>query len=358
MTIKGTVLAATLVALLAATAGAQTFGRLTYVVPETSDVLLTVPFSKTPDGSFTVDSVSGGNVINCTGTPFAGTTYAGLHYVRITSGPAAGVWATITSNTASSLTLDLRGDAALLAGVAGGHTFNVVGHQTLGTVFSDDLESIAFKKTTDPFNPGTQVLVPDEAAGGTELPKITFQYANDPALSGFAWRRVGANPFQSFNDYVLPPQKYFVVRNNGTTKLHYKAEGNIETVTLGQYLATKDHAYDIPTGTGRPTPVKLRELNLGGTAAFETTMNPFAPADQLLVFDNANPPTPPEVPSPAHTFIYAPHPTNPADLAWRRVGSNPAQSWDDFELPAGSAFIIRKGAGSPGTALWNQVSPY
>ncbi|MCY2927130.1 MAG: TIGR02597 family protein, partial [Planctomycetota bacterium] len=101
------------------------------VVPANTDVRLSVPFTQTIQGTYTVAGKTGSTVT--TSEALSASTYpASAYYVRFVSGNASGLWATISANGANSLTL---ADANVANLVNNGDTFRVYAHYTLGTLF-------------------------------------------------------------------------------------------------------------------------------------------------------------------------------------------------------------------------------
>jgi uncharacterized protein (TIGR02597 family) len=315
------------------------YNRLT--VPGNSDAFVSLPFAAGVEGTFTVsgtpDQASG---IAVAGAAFVADEYKDMYYIRVVTGQAAGRWATISGNTPTNLTL---ADNGFLGQLGDGDTFKILKHQTVGSVFPDKLEGKSFKASTSVAFRATEILVPNASAVGiNKSAGDTYYYLNG------AWRRFGSIPTQSFNDAVLSPDSYFIVRNGGDEELTVLLSGAANTAVLSQSIPVQSASNDVPASTGRPTPVTLKELGLGGTPAFETSTSVALRADELLVFENSasgiNK-------SAAATYYYL-------NGAWRKFGSSPFESFDDEVLPAGAALLIRKAGGTVGTVTWVQPSPY
>jgi len=189
----------------------------------------------------------------------------------------------------------------------------------------------------------TEILFPNTSSVGiNKSPSATYFFYNN------AWRKVGSNPTTSFNNTVVSPQEYFILRNRGTNTLTYVASGNVEAQAAGRYVATQTAKDDVAIVSGRPVAMTLASLKLGGTSAFVTSVSSVSRKDELLVFNNSatglNK-------SQAATYYYY-------NNAWRKVGASASTSFDNEPLPAGAALIIRKAAGTAGAAAWNQSSPF
>jgi uncharacterized protein (TIGR02597 family) len=326
--------AAALLALTAQTvSAAETVGYNVVTVPANSDVLVSVPFNNNAEATFTVTSVDGtGITVN---EALSADTYDSGYYVRFIDGSGEGLWSTITDNGSGGLTLadDLSGY------VANGNTFRVYAHHTLETVFPDGLESVSFAESSSAFVRKTEILVPDASSTGINKPAAaTYYYLNDE------WRKVGASG--NFDDVVLSPDEYFILRNTGGAgELDYIVSGDVESGAIARIIPTGDQN-DVIIVSGRPVPMTLAELGLGGTAAFETSASAFVREDELLVFDNStadlNKPA-------AATYYYL-------DGEWRKVGAS--GSFDDAVVDAGAAMIIRKASGDAGSDLWSQQANF
>ena len=332
--------AAMAVALLALTIPLQAEPNVTgynkLSVPANNDLLVSVPFSQ-PVKSFAVLAKTG------TGFTVSDTLTAGayntVYFVRFTSGSADGRWATITSNTVNEFVL---ADVSFLADVSVGDTFTVFAHWTLGSIFPAALEGRTFLASASPVARSVEVLVPSTATGINKPAAATYYYYNGQ------WRKVGSSPVMSFTSTVITPDTYFILRNKSAQELLYMPSGTVATGALARTLQTATSANDVPASTGRPTPVTLKQLNLGGTAAFEASLSPVNRKDQLLVYTNAT--TGLNKPADATYYFY--------NNAWRKVGAAPTVSFDSQVLPAGAALIIRKAASTGAAVEWTQPSPF
>jgi uncharacterized protein (TIGR02597 family) len=322
-------------------AGPAAVGYNKLAVPAKSDVLVSVPFAKGNLGTFTVSGdPNAADGIAVSGAPFTAGELNGMYFVQVLNGDAKGRWATIASNTTTNLVL---ADNHFIADLADGDEIRVLKHQTLGGLFPASLKGFSFLASPSPATRVTEILIPD--AGGTgvnKAPAATYYYSNG------AWRKFPGLPTQSFDQTVLAPDSYVIIRNNSDEELTFLAGGTVLSEAVSQVVPVKTLANDVVITTGRPVPVKLKDLQLGGTAAFESSPSPAAIKDQLLVFDNAATGT---NKAPVATYYYS-------NGAWRKFPGNPAQSFDSTELPAGAALLIRKAAGTEQTVTWTQSLPY
>ena len=338
MKLRTLVIAATLMVLSVQSAIAGNLVGYNRVdVPASTDVVFTVPFTQDAGSDYTVSTVTG------SGVTVADTlnvdAFADTYYVRFTSGNGEGLWSTIDSNSASEFVL---ADTGILSNVSSGDTFTVFPHETLGTAFPDGLEGISFEASPNLITRRTEILVPSTTSVGINKPASDIYY-----YFNSEWRKSGQSPVAVFNDTVLPPQTYFILRNRGAQTLKLVTLGVVQPVTIQRILPVESQKNDVPAGTGYPVPVTLADLNLGGTPAFQTTTLLISRKDELLVFDNTA--TGFNKPASAIYYYY--------NGAWRKSGASPATSFDDEVLDPASALLIRKAAGTPGSVVWVQPSP-
>jgi len=344
--------AAALLALAAQSASAtEAVGYNTLTVPTNSDVLVSVPFNQNAVGSFTVSSVTANGVT--VADTLTANAYTNGYYVRFTTGGGAGLWSTISTNGTGGFTL---ADTNALTGVTAGNTFKVYPHQTLAKVFPDGLIDIAMEASIKhPTLPSiqtykTQVLVYDGAATAwNKTPPLKYYFYNG------AWRKVGSALTASFDNSVLRPGAYFAIRNqNSSNELTYISNGDVPQDTLAMTLVSGT-ADDVLTTTGRPIPVTLAELGLGGTSAFVNSVkHPALPSiqtygDRLLVFNNTGSIV---NRTPSATYYYY-------NGAWRKVGQALTASFNTAVINPSEGFIIRKGnALGSGVHVWANSASY
>jgi uncharacterized protein (TIGR02597 family) len=317
-------------------------------VPANTDAIVSVGFDQQPAFTGAVSSVAGPQV-TVSGTPFTGSNFANLYYVRFTSGAKAGFWSTVSSNTDNTLTL---ADAAAVSGVIAGDSFVLQPHQTLITVFPDNLEGASFIKSPSSFTHSTEVLTMNTTTTGiNKSPASTYFYLTVNGSN--AWRKVGSPPATDFNNTVLPPDTYYILRNKATNSLQYVTLGVVETDTLARTLSTLASANDVYAVSGRPVPMTLAQLGLGGTPAFVSSPSSINRKDTLLTFNNA---ASGQNKSPSATYYYI---NAAGNVGWRKVGDSPTTSYDNSPvIDAGGGFIIRKATGTPSDNTWTENAPY
>lgn len=323
------------------TASAETVGYIKVDHPANTDIYVSIPFTPDAEDSFTVTNVVGGTGLDVAG-PLTAGQFDGLFYVRMTSGAAKGQWSTISTNTTTRFNLATTG---FLATVVNGDTFDVFSHHTLATIFPDGFEGVTFNASTSIAQRLTEVLIPSTAAGINKSASDTY-YFREVGGEG-AWRRFGSSPTVVFDDVIIPPQSYFILRNNTATAMTFYALGDVHVGALVSRLPVQTVQSDTAQTAGNAAPTTLGSLQLGGTSAFETSVDDTTGGrrDQLLLFSNT---TTGINKSPSATYYYL-------NGAWRKVGSSSLLSFDADVVPAGGALLIRKHqAVAAGTVDWTQ----
>jgi len=318
------------------------------VVAPLGDSIVSVPFVQRTEGVFTVTSVSS-NVANISQTLNLNQYSGSLFYVRFTSGIANGRWSTIVSNTANSFTLD---DATLLSGVVIGDSFKVLRHHTLSSLFPDAHKGLSFIQSPNAFTRSTEILVIPVGGANGVTPAINGINKSASTTYFFLngrWNRSNAAT-NGDNDIILP-QSYFIIRNrSAATSLTFTSFGEVEPSAQATRIVIQSIKNDIPGSTGLPVPVRLSQLDLGGSSAFVNSPSSFSRGDELYVFPPNG--TTGFNKSASITYYFL-------NGAWRKSPGSAALNADAELLPAGAAFVFRKSAGAAGTAvIWNAPNPF
>ncbi len=302
-----------------------------------SDTYCSVPFAQTWDFQGLISGTPSVVGEQATITPqgtVAWTTdqFATAYYVRMLTGSKAGMYYTVSNNATVTLTIDLAGDN--FTGVANGDTFAVSKYWTLSSIFppATQVTAIASSSTAGPGR-RTEVLIPDLLGNGTNLaPSRKF------FLNAGVWKE-STGGFPNANNFVLMPDSYFIVRHNHASIIAattFTATGIVELNPVSMPLATLTTGkQDNATTTGRPVPVKLKDLDLISSGAFVVSSGTAGPGrrDELLVFDNT---VPTVNRSPSAIYFY-----NNTTSNWRQAtGGFPVA--DDIEISPSSGILIRK----------------
>jgi uncharacterized protein (TIGR02597 family) len=315
------------------------------VVPSGADRVVSVPISDQVDYTGSVSSISG-NEITVSGTPFVTGAYTnGLSYVRFTSGANAGLWATITNNTAS--TLLLKGtDPANLSTVSAGHRFVIQPHTTLSTMFPASDLGKSFVASTSTLATGrkTEVLLVNTAGETVNRGATTYFYFG-------GWRRqTTGTPLEP--NTIVPPQQYVILRNrNNTGSLVFEKVMARYPWVLGAPSVAATVKNDNPMTAGQLGMFSLYELDLVGSGAFtpSTSTLPTGRKDELLVFNPID-----AINLGATTYFCTISTTNQGSVVeWRRqTTGTPVVNAEEI-IEAGSGFIVRRAAqGSAVTNNW------
>ena len=300
-------------------------------------------------------------VLTVTGATFG--AFSGTHYVKFTSGPSAGSMFVITSNDATTITIDRNG-ATL--GAVSGNSFSVTKFWTLAQLFDPSVSTndptttgnaIVLSNTASGGNRRTEVLFADTITAGVNLSASSSYYilkGTSPALN--TWRQQGGST--DAGGLQLWPDDYFTIRNPATvtssTKLTVSGEvdtGNV-VIPLFTRVGGATEKRDNSKLIMRPVDVTLAGLNLAQTAAFVSSSSASGGnrRDELIVFDNS---TAAFNKSAFKTYYFLGGTTN----QWRLQGGSTNAGTD--VIPAGSGFIVRKyGTVGGETSLWNNTPTY
>lgn len=338
-----------------------------------SDSLISVPFTRPPEFTGAIQSAAG-NVITVAGTPgwtsnqfvYVAGSQTKTYYALIggggTSNPKEGHIYTVTANGSNTLTVNTSADN--LSGITASTQVVVIPYWTLATIFPATDANVSFTATTSTASYKTQLLVPNNAAAGINLPVTSYFFSNNVnGTSGnVGWRLVGNNATDHGDDPLLP-NNYFVVRNlNGAPTLALKGIGAVLTRKMATALRTSVSApQDNAVSMVRPVDVTLNQTGLspldGSFVATppmrETRGAKLALKDELLVFDNSAAAFNKQ---PSALYYYSEGPGKKA--GWKLFGDGSADHGDDV-IPAGSAIVIRKAKTAAGaTVFWTNAPTY
>ena len=335
-----------------------------------SDTLLSIPFTRPPEFTGAIQSVSG-SMITVAGTPGWTTnqfvynapgaqfkTYYALIGSGGASNPKEGHIYLVNANGSNTLTVDTTADN--LSGIVANTQVILIPYWTPATIFPATDANVSFTPTTAPPTYKTQLLIPNNAAPGVNLPYTSYFFNGTSGNMG--WRVVGDNTTDHGND-PLSPTSYFVVRNlNGAPTLPLKGIGGVLTKKLATGLRTSaSQAQDNAVSMLRPVDVTLNQSGLGPADGSFVATPPMLRVrgrglvlkDQLLVFDNSAVAYDKQ---PSAIYYYS---EGPGRLAgWKLVGDGSADHGDDL-IPAGSAMVIRKAKTAAGqTVFWTNAPTY
>ena len=326
----------------AQTVATDPVGYVTFSAADGVDAKFGIAMEQAPLFISSVDSVTAG-VITLPVDPSAATNG---HYVQFTSGALLGQWFQVSSS--DSTTITVAEDLSALGAVAS-DSLKVVPFWTLSTLFAGD-----FPVSTDPFSAVAQVLFNDVTATGINLAP-NRNYAYHDGSSGFVapgWFDVN-NAFGGVQDDVLvAPNSFITVRNQSGEQYDCVLAGSVPTDVLNiSVVADGSVANDNLVFNPYPAAIQLSTSALATVVAVST--DPFNPVDQVIVYGT------PTGLNPAPALNYAYHDGSSGFVApgWYDVNNAFGGSQDTVTIPAGGAFLIRKGAGSA-DGNWVAAIPY
>lgn len=233
-----------------------------------SDTIVSLPLKRPAVFNGVVASLSGAN-LTAEGSPgWTTDEWAGAYYAFARSGASAGDYGMIVGNTADTITFEESLDGS---GLAQGDSFSIHPFWTLGSLFPD---GAGVHESPNHADRATEIFVPNAGDIGINLGAQATYYYYDGAF-----RQVGANLTDTFDDAPLSPDTYFVLRNNISTSTTVTFTGEVVMGNLSLNLFATDLGdQDNIIGLQRPIEMTLDESGLG--AALE-------PGDQLLVWDDS-----------------------------------------------------------------------
>lgn len=276
---------------------------------------------------------------------YTGTTATGLS-ASYDHSPKEGSYYTVTANGSNTLTVNLNGDS--LSTVATGTSVSLIPYWTLGTAFpaSDAGTSYIASTSSLAFGRATQILLPDMTTAGINLaPSSFFYYYNS------GWRQAGQNVSVAYNDSILLPSSYFIVRNTSSATT-FTPSGGVYMNRLSVPLDTQaSTSQDNAAAVARPAAVTLNDLGIVDSGAFTPSTSSLALGrkDTLLTYDNTQSGT---NKAPNNIYYYY-------NNAWRLAGQNVNTDYGSTVIPFGTGFTVRKAATTGAvTSFWENTRNY
>jgi uncharacterized protein (TIGR02597 family) len=343
----------------AATAYTVPVGYVSLVTPPNTDTTIAASLDRATELQTTVVSSSGSTVtIKASGVTLNQFSYvAGVqpktYYVKSMSGALEGQYQTILSNTATDgsgnviLTLEAPLAAAATTSVA------IAPFWTLNTLFP---AGAGVGSTTNPTEPTSYLLRQNQVATGlNRAPNTLYFYFDDPDNNADGWYNnddLGAGPQ---NDQVIYPDEFYLIRNLTASPVTATVSGTVPSAGPATTLVQAATANDNYVANPVPVDQTLVDTGLLQGGAYTPTANPTEPIDYVLLYDNVatgiNKPA-------AKVYFYFDDPDNNAD-GWYDNDDLGAGPQDAIKLlKAGTGFVVRKGAGTPGSIPWKNPLPY
>ena len=311
---------------------------------------------------------TGGSSLTVEGAPawgantfaYAAGSQANTYYVSLATGAKAGMYYTITANSADTLTLDLAGDTLNgTGGVQPGNELAIIPYWTLTTLFPGQ-QGITGTTSAGGSGAATKILFANNSTAGINLsPSTGYFYYTGAGGTGPSWRRAGSGATR-LDDEVLYPDSYIVIRQDGIgTSTLLSATG---TVALGErkyVLGTlaPDTAQDNAIAIEVAVPMTLAQSRLFESGAFEGTSSAGGAGggDRLLAFDDL---AAAYNKSPSAIYFYYTG-TGGGGPSWRRSGTGVTNMNTEPVFQPGKGYVIRKAAKpQAGTQIWALTPPY
>jgi uncharacterized protein (TIGR02597 family) len=309
-----------------------------------SDTYVGIPFTRPPEFSGTIQSISG-STITLNGSPgwannqfvYSQGTQPKHYYVLLGNGgasnPKEGHIYPVAGNGSNTLTVDAT--TQNLSGVTANTQITLIPYWTPATVFPASDVGVSFTPTGSPPAYQTLLRMPNYSAPGINQPYAAEYYFNNGS-----WQRV--NPAGVGDDDPLLPDGYFIVRNdNGAPTLPLTAAGSVLMKKLAVPLLTsRTQQQDNAIVMIRPVDVPLVST---GLAPIDES---FTESDQLLLFGNTQ-----------RGFNKTPSAIYVFSDGWKLSTDLTTDHGNDL-IPSGSALIVRKGATTDGTVFSNNSPTY
>ena len=319
----GTAIATTLLLVIGQTVMAgDVVGYNKIDVPANSDVLVSVPFNNEVAGEYTVASTASATIT--VDEALSADTYDSAYYVRIVSGSGDGLWSTVSSNGAGTLTVE---DQAVVDELVADDEIRVYPHHTVAGLFPAGLEDVSYDSQT-------RLLVYEGAvAGQNKVQALTLQYAvAAPLFNG--WNN--GVPGSDYNNQVLTPGSHVRIRNGSGEALSYIPHGTVPDHSISMILPGST-ADDVIVSTGYPVGITMAESGLEN-------------AGSVLLYDNE---ATGQNKVQQYTLNYAVAP--PLFDGWNN--GVPGSDFNDELINGSEGFIIRRD-GSEGEVTVTIPKPY
>jgi len=243
---------------------ADPIGFVSVTSPQGSDITFGPSLHQPPAFTGTIGSISNGDTLTVTSNPaWTVDEFAGTHYVLICNGDREGLFASVASNTADSVTLtfisetlgDQVGDR-----VEAGNSFKIIPFWTFGTLFPEGSVPA-----------GTKVLVSDRSQTGINKPGRFINY-----FEGFGWYD---GPTEKNNEIIYPDESV-IIRTATGQSLDLSVQGSVPTSALRVVLhhVTEGQDQDLNFINPFPVPVTLANLFSPG---------PSGDGDKILLSNNS-----------------------------------------------------------------------
>lgn len=231
-----------------------------------SDTFLSIPLKRPAVFNGVVDAYTP-KLITAAGSPsWSADGWADGYYVFIRSGAVEGTYTMIIGNGADTLNT-----ADVVGGLAQGDSFSIHPFWTLGTFFPD---GDGLHSSPSHVQRNSEIFIPDAGGEGINLAaEATYYYYNS------AFRQVGAALDSTYDNTILYPDAYIILRNKIAESTTVTFTGEVVMGGLSLPLMSTDTGQqDNVVGLQRPIEMTLDESGLGTS---------LSAGDQLLVWDDS-----------------------------------------------------------------------
>lgn len=295
------------------TVSSDPVGFVSKTIPANSDATLSAAVSRPSVFAGSILSIPSSSTIQISGNPgwTVNQFVSPSHYCLITSGARAGMFATITANSADTLTLGfVNQDLGTVTGdkVLSGDSVKIIPYWTLSTLLPD-----ATKAGGSIPDQSTVLLFSRNQTGINRSASHVFTL-----FATFGWYDGGTLS----DSQIIYPDESFILRSPAASPITVTQTGNVLMSPFQTNLdnETPNSDQDIRITTGVPVPVALKTfMNLGSPADL----------DSVLVFDDA---ASGQNKSATNVFTYY------SGFGWYDGGTNV----DNYQIQPGQGIIYRK----------------
>lgn len=315
-----------------------------------SDTFLGVPFHRAPaySGSVAANVTLNDSpvAVQASGTPgWAVDGFVGTHYVKFTTGAAAGLILEISANTAGGFTVNADGYGS--RAVREGDRFLIIPHWTLETLLPHATQTTLHQSSGDLLpQRGSEIHFYEVTDTGIDLAPEKIYYVKS---NGWFQSAPGS---PSANNVVVPPHAAFIVRHQpGAANTTFRPAAHVDVYPSAVVLTRqKGKANDNILAMIRPIPITLDELGFSNTS-FVPSVNTTEAGrrDEILIYDNSVAGY-----NKAEQARYFRHLNT-----WKLDNGADYPNSDNVQLPAGAVIVVRKASStSDGSVSWTNDPNY
>lgn len=335
------------------TATTTPVGYVSLDVPAGSDTTVGQPLHRPTELSSS--GVVSGSTVTIPGTIVANQfvysppTQRNAYFLLIkTEGSNNGRYFEVVSNTTNQIVLDTNLENA---GITGTIAFDVIPYHTLNTLFPN---GVGVGVSTDILEPVGLVQFRSNSTGVNRPVAANFFYYDGTEEAGTGWYNNDDLSAGLQNDATIDPFSAIRIRNFENTGKTAVLSGTVPNFAVNTPIVTASVRNDNYVSVQYPVDVTLAQSGLAGTGVRAAT-DILEPVDLLMVFDDTargrNKPL-------LKVYFYY-EGTEEAGTGWYDNNDLSLGLQDNVPvLKAGRTYVIRKAAGTPGTAIVKSQIPY